>query len=127
MEFIQTDQAPAAVGPYSQAVQAGGFLYVSGQIPLMPQSGECPEGIEAQTQQVLKNLEAVIQEAGAQLKDVVKTTIFLTDLGQFTTVNGIYAEAFGNHRPARATVEVSALPKGVEVEIEAVVYLGGQS
>ncbi len=118
---ISTDTAPAAIGPYSQAVLCDGWLYCSGQIPLDPKSGEMITGsIEIETKQVLKNLEAVLVAAGLGLADVVKTTIFLTDLGNFGVVNELYGNAFGDARPARATVEVSALPKGSLVEIDCV-------
>jgi 2-iminobutanoate/2-iminopropanoate deaminase len=127
MKFTQTDKAPAAVGPYSQAVEAGGFLFASGQIPLNPETGEMVAGgIREQTGQVLKNLEAVLQAAGVTWSQVVKVTIYLTDMSAFAEVNELYAQAMGDHRPARATVEVSALPKGALVEMDAIVYTGGQ-
>ncbi len=126
MNMIQTDQAPAAVGPYSQAIEAGGFLFLSGQIPLLPETGEMAEGgIREQTEQVLKNLEAVIRAADRNWTDVVKVTIYLTDLSAFSEVNACYAAVMGEHRPARATVEVSALPKGALVEMDAIVLTGG--
>lgn len=121
---ITTDQAPAAIGPYSQAVVAGGMLYVSGQIPLDPASGEIVEGdVGAQAQRVLENLKAVIKAAGSSMSNVVKVTIFLTDMGQFAVVNEIYGSHFSAPFPARACVEVSKLPKGVDVEMDAVVQL----
>ncbi len=110
--------APKAIGPYSQAVEAGGFLFISGQIPLHPQSGEMPHGIEAQTEQVLSNLKAILEHRGLSFHNVTKTTIFLMDLGHFQTVNGIYERWLGSARPARATVQVAGLPKGALVEIE---------
>jgi 2-iminobutanoate/2-iminopropanoate deaminase len=123
-QVIQTKAAPAAIGPYSQAIAADGWLWVSGQIPLDPSTGELVAGgIEPATRQVLDNLRAVIEAAGAGLDDVVKTTLYLTDLGQFATVNAIYGEYFTGVPPARACVEVSALPKGVEMEIDAIVRL----
>lgn len=126
MKIIQTNKAPAAVGPYSQAVEAGDFLFVSGQIPLVPETGQMLEGgIGAQTEQVLRNLEAIIDAAGRTWTDVVKVTIYLTDMAAFAEVNEHYARVMGAHRPARATVEISALPKGAQVEMDAIVYLGG--
>jgi reactive intermediate/imine deaminase len=124
-KVIQTDAAPAAVGPYSQAVEVDGWLWISGQIPLDPASGELIQGdIERSTRRVLKNLVAIIEAAGGSTRDVVRVTIYLTDLGQFATVNAIYAEVFDTDPPARACVEVSALPKGADVEMDAVVRLG---
>ena len=118
---IETTQAPAAIGPYSQAVQAGNLLFLSGQIPLDPTTGAMVDGgIEGQTRQVMKNLRAVLQAAGLDYADLVKTTIFLVDLDDFAVVNGIYGECFDAVPPARATVQVSALPKGALVEIEGV-------
>lgn len=120
MKYVHTDDAPKAVGPYSQAVITNGLVFCSGQIGLDPQTQELASGIEAQTHQVLKNLEAVLKKAGSDLEKVVKTTIFVTDINDFATVNQIYAEHFGNHKPARATVAVASLPKGAIVEIEAI-------
>ena len=120
-EIIATDAAPAAIGPYSQAVRAGGFVFLSGQIPLDPATGEMVTGaIEGQTQQVMKNLEAVLTAAGTSFDKVVRATIYLTDLGDFAKVNAIYGERFPNHSPARATVQVAALPRGANVEIDLV-------
>ena len=111
--------APKAIGPYSQAVEAGNMLFISGQIPLNPSSGELvPGGIEAQTEQVLSNLKAILEHAGLSFGDVVKTTIFLMDLGHFQIVNGLYEKWLGNAKPARATVQVAGLPRGSLVEIE---------
>jgi len=125
MERIQTDKAPAAVGPYAQAVRAGGMVFISGQIPLDPATGVMVEGgVEEQTHQVLANLDAVVKAAGADRADIVKVTIFLTDLGAFEAVNRIYGDWLEGHRPARATVEVSALPKGALVEMDAIVVSG---
>ena len=116
---IQTKNAPAAIGPYSQAIQAGDFTFYSGQIPLDPQSGTIVEGgIVEQTRQVMANMGAMLQAAGRGFDDVVKTTIYLTDLADFVTVNEIYGEFFGDVPPARACVQVAALPKGSEIEIE---------
>jgi 2-iminobutanoate/2-iminopropanoate deaminase len=123
-EAVQTDAAPAAIGPYSQAIVAGAHVFCSGQIPLDPATGSVPEGIEAQTEQVLCNLREVLTAAGSSLDQVVKTTVFLTDLQQFPRMNAVYEQHFSDPPPARATVEVSALPKGVAVEIEAIALLG---
>ncbi len=118
---IQTEAAPAAVGPYSQAICVGNMVYTAGQIPLDPASGSVIEGdIEAQTARVLDNLSAVLEAAGSSLNQVVKTTVFLQDLGDFAAMNGVYAQYFDAVKPARSTVEVAALPLGVKVEIEAV-------
>ncbi|HEY8369873.1 MAG TPA: RidA family protein [Thermodesulfobacteriota bacterium] len=118
---VHSDAAPKAIGPYSQAVVAGGFVFASGQIPLDPNTGEMVKGdIAAQTRRVLANLEAVLAAAGTSLEKVVKATVFLTDLSHFGTVNAIYEEALGGARPARSTVQVAALPRGAEVEIEVV-------
>lgn len=120
MESIHTDGAPAAIGPYSQAMKTGNLLFCSGQVALLP-SGELLEGgVEAQTKQVLTNLEAVLEAGGASMGTVVRTTVFLKSMDDFPQVNAIYAEAFGDHRPARACVEVSRLPKDVLVEIDAI-------
>jgi len=119
-KVIQTQGAPAAIGPYSQAIMAGDLLYTSGQLGLDPATGDLPEGIENQTRQSLANLQAILEAAGLEKQDVVKTVIFLKDLSDFATVNGIYADFFGDHKPARSCVEVSQLPKGGLVEIEAV-------
>lgn len=115
---IATDKAPAAIGPYSQAIKLGNLLFTSGQIPLNA-AGELVEGgIEDQTHQVFRNLEAVLAEAGATFRDVAKATVFIKDMNQFAAVNAIYAAYFGDHKPARSTVEVARLPKDVLVEIE---------
>lgn len=124
-KIISTNKAPGAIGPYSQAVQAGDLLFISGQIPLVPETGELLEGdVEAQTEQVLKNLKAIAEAAGAGLEKVVKCTVFLSDMGNFGAMNGVYGEYFQQNYPARAAVEVSRLPKDVAVEIEAILYLG---
>lgn len=123
-KMISTPEAPAAIGPYSQAVSAGDFLFVSGQIGLQPGTGELVEGgVTAQTTQVMENLKAIIQAAGASLHDVVKCTIYLKDMSDFGKVNDLYGSYFGEAPPARATVEVSRLPKDVAVEIDAIVLL----
>ena len=123
-DIIKTDAAPEPIGPYSQAVEHDGTLYCSGQIPVDPITGDIPETAEAQTHLVLANLRAVLKEAGAELEDVVKTTIFLTDLKIFASVNAIYGEYFDEATaPARSTVQVAGLPKGVLIEIEAIAKL----
>ncbi len=119
-KIIQTDQAPATIGPYSQAVQAGGLVFASGQIPLNLEGKVVEGGIEEQTIQVLENLKAVLEEAGLGLKEVVRTTVYLQDLKDFNVFNEIYGRYFSEAPPARACVEVSALPRGVRVEITAV-------
>ena len=121
MRTVQTDEAPAAIGPYSQAVVANGFVFCSGQIAMDPASGALTGGdAAAQTRQVLSNLKAVLEAAGSSLGHVVKCTVFLRSMEDFAAVNAVYSEAFGQSRPARAAVEVSRLPKDVDVEIEAV-------
>jgi 2-iminobutanoate/2-iminopropanoate deaminase len=120
-KVISTIKAPAAVGPYSQAVQTGNLVFTAGQIPLVPETGQLVEGgIEAQTHQVMKNLTAILETAGTNLSSVVKTTIFVTDLGDFGAINQVYGSYFEADPPARSTVQVAALPLGVSVEIEAV-------
>lgn len=119
-EAIATSRAPAAVGPYSQAIKTDGLVFASGQLGLDPAGGKLREGVEAQTEQALANLSAVLEAAGAKLEDVVKTTIFLVDISQFTTVNRVYAAAFNGVPPARSTVQVAALPLGGLIEIEAI-------
>jgi 2-iminobutanoate/2-iminopropanoate deaminase len=121
---IQTDSAPAAIGPYSQAVVANGFLFTAGQIALDPSSGQIIGGdVVAQAERVLTNLKAILDAAGASWNDVVKTTVFLHDMNDFPRVNEVYARALGSARPARSTVQVSALPRGVLVEIDAIAAL----
>ena len=121
MEFVKTDKAPQAVGPYSQAVKVGNFLFISGQIAINPETGKLEgETVAEQTERVLKNIEAILREAGFSLKDVVKTTVYLKNMCDFAEMNEVYAKFFGEHRPARATVEVSNLPLGALVEIEAI-------
>ncbi len=124
-KIISTNEAPAAIGPYSQAVRSGNFLFCSGQIPLDPKSGQIVSGdIAAQTRRVLDNIAAVLRAEGLAFDSVVKTTIFLTNLGDFQTVNEIYGSYFKQNPPARSTVQVSALPKGANVEIEIVATAG---
>ena len=120
VESVPTPSAPRPAGPYSPAVRAGDWLVLAGQVGLDPATGTIvPGGVEAQARQVLANIAAVLRDCGADLADVAKTTVFVTDIAQFATVNDVYAEAFGAHRPARSTVEVAALPGGAEIEIEA--------
>jgi len=122
---IETPLAPKAIGPYSQAIQAGSLVFLSGQIPLDPHTGEMvPGGIEAETRQVMNNLGEVLKAAGLDFGSLVKTTIYLVDLGEFATVNRIYGEYFAQMPPARATVQVAALPKGALVEIDGVAVRG---
>jgi len=123
IETITTSQAPAAIGPYSQAVRFGNLLFTSGQIPLTPEGTLVQGGIEEQTHQVFRNLQAVLGAAGASLANVVKATVFIKDMNQFAAVNEIYASYFGDHKPARSTVEVARLPKDVLVEIELIAVL----
>ena len=123
-EIVSTSQAPAAVGPYSQAVRVGNFVYSAGQIPLVPETGKLVEGdIEAQTRQVMQNLTAVLEAAGTNLANVVKTTIFVTDLGDFSVLNQVYGSYFAGDPPARSTVQVAALPLDAKVEIEVVAII----
>ncbi|MGH9755832.1 MAG: RidA family protein [Blastocatellia bacterium] len=121
MESIQTDRAPQAIGPYSQAIKANGFIFASGQIPLDPATMRVVEGgIEEQTGRVLDNLKAVLEAAGSSLDRVVKTTVYLADMNEFAAMNEIYARYFGATKPARATVQVARLPRDVKVEIDVV-------
>jgi len=120
-QAVSSDRAPAAIGPYSQAVRAGGLVFCSGQIPLDPRTGELVAGdIGEQTRQVLRNLGAVLQAAGASLDDVVRTTVYLADLGDFAAMNAAYGEFFGQPAPARATVQAARLPRDARVEIDAI-------
>ncbi len=124
MKFVESSSAPAPVGPYSQAVAVGGFLFCSGQIPLDPKTGAMVgDTAETQAVQVLKNMLAVLEAAGAGMSSVVKTVIFLQNMNDFGAVNKVYENAFGDHRPARSTVEVAKLPKGALVEIECIAQL----
>lgn len=122
-EIIQTSQAPAAVGPYSQAIKTGQFVFVSGQLGLDPKTGSLADGLEAQTKQILANLTSILRESGGDINNVVKTTIFLTDMADFSTVNAIYAEAFSDAPPARSTVAVASLPLNGLIEIEAIAVI----
>jgi 2-iminobutanoate/2-iminopropanoate deaminase len=123
LQFVQTKNAPSAIGPYSQAVVLNGMVYTSGQIALTPDGQMLEDDVILQTKQVLKNLEAVLIEAGSSLQNVVKTTIFIANMDDFATINEIYAEAFGSHKPARSTVAVKTLPKNALVEIDAVALI----
>jgi 2-iminobutanoate/2-iminopropanoate deaminase len=121
IETVATSGAPRAIGPYSQALRAGGFLFTAGQVGFDPTTGELVDGgIAEQTRQVLQNIRAILEAGGSGLAQVVKTTVFLVDMADFGAMNEAYAEAFGAHRPARSTVAVAALPRGARVEIEAV-------
>jgi len=121
---VKTDRAPRAIGPYSQAIKAGGFVFASGQIPIDPQTGQfVAGGVAEQTEQVLKNLSAVLEAAGSGLSHVVKTTVFLADMKEFTAMNEVYGRFFDGEPPARATVAAAGLPKDARVEIEAVALL----
>lgn len=125
MDIIATDNAPAAIGPYSQAIRAGGLLYCSGQVALAPGASELSAGgVEPETRQALTNLAAVLEAGGSSMGQVIKTTVYLQSMDEFPAMNAIYAEAFGDHRPARATVEVACLPKNARVEIDAVAVVG---
>jgi len=125
-EIISTENAPQAIGPYSQAVKAGGLMFISGQIPLNPETGDLVSGsIEDEANQVLQNIKSICEAAGHGMEDIVKITIFLTDLGNFATVNEVMKKHFSEPYPARATVEISGLPLGVSVEIEAIVSTNG--
>lgn len=124
MQRVQTDQAPAAIGPYSQGIIAHGFVFTAGQVPFDPASMQLVEGdIGTQTDQVMKNLGAILREAGADLSTVVKTTVFLRDMNDFVGMNEVYERHFGEHKPARSTVQVARLPRDVAVEIEAIAVL----
>jgi 2-iminobutanoate/2-iminopropanoate deaminase len=120
-QTVQTEQAPKAIGPYSQAIKANGFVFASGQIPIIPETGEfVAGGITEQTEQVIKNLSRVLEAAGSGLDRVVKTTVFLADMEEFVAMNQVYGKYFSEEPPARATVEASGLPRGARVEIEAI-------
>jgi 2-iminobutanoate/2-iminopropanoate deaminase len=123
-EAISTPEAPGAIGPYSQAIKAGGFVFVSGQIPLDPATGQLVDGgITEQTHRVLKNLDAILRAAGTSFSHVVKTTVYLADMSEFATMNAIYAEYFPAPAPARATVQAARLPRDVKVEIDVIAQL----
>ncbi len=123
MQIIETANAPKPIGPYSQALLTdNGFLYLSGQIPLDSQGHIVGSTIEEQTRQVFRNIQAVLEAAGYRLSDVVKATVFLQDLEEFAAMNAVYAEVFGNHKPARSAVQVARLPKDVKIEVEVIAY-----
>jgi 2-iminobutanoate/2-iminopropanoate deaminase len=123
--IVQTDKAPQAIGPYSQAFKAGGFVFASGQIPIDPATGEFVSGgIAEQTEQVMKNLKAVLEAAASGLDRVVKTTVFLADMSEFAAMNEVYGKFFGNDPPARATIQAARLPRDARVEIEAIAFAG---
>jgi 2-iminobutanoate/2-iminopropanoate deaminase len=124
-DVVKTERAPKAIGPYSQAIKAGGFLFASGQIPIDPQTGQfVAGGIAEQTEQVIKNLSAVLEAGGSDLDQVVKTTVFLADMNEFAAMNEVYGRFFSVNPPARATVEAARLPRDARVEIEAIAIAG---
>jgi len=125
MKFVQTQKAPSAIGPYSQAIVANGMVYTSGQIALTPEGSDelLHESVSIQAKRVLQNLQAVLEEAGSSMDKVIKTTIFLADMDSFSVVNEVYEKAFGSHKPARSTVAVKTLPKNALVEIDAIALL----
>ncbi len=120
MKAISTEKAPAAIGPYSQAIEANGFVYASGQLPIDPATGEFPEGIKAQTRQSLTNAKAILEAAGLSMKNVVKTTVLLADIADFGAMNEVYSEFFSEPFPARSAFAVKSVPKGALVEIECI-------
>lgn len=120
-KVVKTDKAPGAIGPYSQGIDLGNIIFFSGQIPLNPKTGEMPDGIEAQAKQALENVKGLLESQGLDFSDVVKTTVFLDNMDDFTTVNGIYAQYFVEPYPARSAVEVAKLPKGALIEVEVIV------
>lgn len=123
-EIISTEKAPSAIGPYSQAIRIGNIVFCSGQIPIDPSTGEFVQGgIKEQTEQVLKNLTAVLEAAGTSLKNVVKTTVFLADMNDFAAMNEVYAKFFGDNKPARSTVQAARLPRDAKVEIECIAFI----
>ncbi|MDN5304279.1 MAG: 2-iminobutanoate/2-iminopropanoate deaminase [Fusobacteriaceae bacterium] len=124
MKKIHTDNAPKAVGAYSQGIKVDNFLFVSGQIPIDPKTGEfVSDDIKEQTLQSLKNIEAIVKEAGGTIENIVKVGVFLDDINDFAAMNSVYEDFFGNHKPARAAVEVAKLPKSAKIEIEAIAYI----
>ena len=124
MKAIKTEKAPAAIGPYSQAIEANGFVYASGQLPINPQTGQFPEGIKAQTRQSLENARAILAEAGLTMANVVKTTVLLANIEDFAAMNEVYAEFFSEPFPSRSAFAVKAVPKGALVEIECIAAKG---
>lgn len=124
-EIVQTDNAPGAIGPYSQAMKVGNLIYTAGQIPLDPATGQLVEGdVTAQSERVMENVAAILEAAGTSMSNIVKTTCFLTDLGNFAAFNDVYAKHMGDNRPARTTIQVAGLPAGAQVEVEVVADLG---
>ena len=124
-KLVSTDQAPAAIGPYSQAVSSGNFLFISGQLPLDPTTGEMVTGdIAKQTRRILQNLQAILESQGLSMEDIVKVTVFITQMDDYQTVNEVYAEIFGEWQPARSVVQVAGLPKGAPIEVEAIAAFG---
>jgi 2-iminobutanoate/2-iminopropanoate deaminase len=127
VDFVSTPGAPKAIGPYSQGVRANGFLFTAGQVALDPRTGELVSGgIAEQTARAMENLRAILSAANTDFSRVVKTTVFLVDMGDFTAMNDVYARVFGDHRPARSTVAVAALPRGARVEIEVIATVSGE-
>ena len=125
-QVISTEKAPGAIGPYSQAIKTGNMIFCSGQIPIDPATGEfVSQDVSEQTEQVFKNLTAVLEAAGASLDDVVKTTVFLADMGEFAAMNDVYSRHFVDNKPARATVQAAKLPRDARVEIECIAVVGG--
>jgi len=120
MKYIHTDQAPKAVGPYAQAIEVNGFIFCSGQIGIDPAAGTLVEGIESQTRQVFENVKQVLEEAGSSMDKVVKATVYLADIADYQKMNEIYAQFFGDHKPARAALAIDALPAGALVEMEVI-------
>lgn len=124
LRFLSTDKAPAAVGPYSQGVKAENIIYTSGQLPIDPVTGELSKGdIQKETRLCLENVKAVLEAAHATIEDLVKVTVFVTDMNDFSKINEVYAEFFGDHKPARSLVQVAALPKGADIEIEGIAII----
>ncbi len=124
MKALVTEKAPAAIGPYSQGYEVNGFVYTSGQLPINMSTGNLEEGIEEATLAALKNVQAIVEVAGLRISDIVKTTVFLRDMEDFTRMNEVYQQFFGNHAPARSTIQVAKLPKNAIVEIEAIAARG---
>ncbi|MCF0124787.1 MAG: RidA family protein [Clostridia bacterium] len=120
MKIVKTNKAPAAIGPYSAAIKIGNMIFTSGQLPVNPVDGSMPSDIKEQTKQSLENIKGILSEEGYTLSDVVKTTVFITDMAQFADINAVYGEMFGDHKPARSCVQVAKLPKGAGIEIEVI-------
>ena len=120
MKIIKTNKAPAAIGPYSAGIKIGNMIFTSGQIPINPIDGSMPSDIKEQTRQAINNIKGILSEEGYTLNDVVKTTVFIMDMNDFAAINEVYAEMFGDHKPARSCVQVAKLPKGANIEIEVI-------